>query len=85
MDSVKTTQSDNQPEEPVREEAADSTGNGASTPHSNIFAQQFTADDGGVPTDMYCPGCREEIHGSYLPIFFCPFLKSRFGATTVGL
>jgi len=42
---------------------------------SNILMQQVSEDEGGVPTDMYCPGCREEIHGSYLPIFFCPYCE----------
>jgi predicted RNA-binding Zn-ribbon protein involved in translation (DUF1610 family) len=36
------------------------------------MSQQYSSQEGGVPTDMYCPSCREEICGSYLPIFECP-------------
>lgn len=61
---------------PAPEETADKTKKSSGKRFSsNILMQQVSEDEGGVPTDMYCPGCREEIHGSYLPIFFCPFCE----------
>lgn len=39
---------------------------------SNVFSSQYSAGEGGMATDMYCPGCGEEIFGSFLSIFMCP-------------
>ena len=39
----------------------------------SIFARQYSASEGGMDTDLHCPGCGEQINGSYLPIFRCPF------------
>ena len=39
---------------------------------SGIFSQQYTPDEGGVPTEIFCPSCGDEICGSYLPLFRCP-------------
>jgi predicted RNA-binding Zn-ribbon protein involved in translation (DUF1610 family) len=38
----------------------------------NVFVQEYSAEEGGITTDMYCPGCGEEIEGSFLPMFRCP-------------
>lgn len=39
---------------------------------NNNLAQQYSSDESGMPTDMYCPACGEEISGSYLTTFKCP-------------
>ena len=44
----------------------------SSSIQSNVFAQQYTAEEGGVPTNLYCPDCGEEIEGTFLTIFRCP-------------
>jgi hypothetical protein len=38
----------------------------------SILTKQYSPYDGGVPTEMECPDCEEEITGSYLPVFKCP-------------
>ncbi|MEI6207677.1 MAG: hypothetical protein WCP20_12915 [Desulfuromonadales bacterium] len=55
-------------------EPEDSSKSGAkiNSAFPSMLAQQFSAADGGMVTDMYCPVCREEIFGTYLPIFECP-------------
>ena len=73
MKTIKAEPLEERTKEPAGEESPDNTEKSTVTSlHSNILAQQFTADEGGVPTDMYCPACREEIFGTYLPIFECP-------------
>jgi len=75
MEPIKTEATEERTNEPASEEAADnSEESSVASSHSNILSQQFTADEGGVQTDMYCPACREEIFGTYLPIFECPSL-----------
>lgn len=45
----------------------------SSNPDSpDIFSQQYSAEEGGMPTEIFCPSCGEEISGSYLPCFRCP-------------
>lgn len=46
--------------------------NQATSACPNVFAQKHSAEEGGMPTDIYCPACGEEISGSYLPMFRCP-------------
>jgi predicted RNA-binding Zn-ribbon protein involved in translation (DUF1610 family) len=66
------------PKEPAKEEAtADTDKNTASSLHPNFFAQQYSTEEGGIPTDMYCPACGEEIRGSHLPIFMCPHCENQ--------
>jgi predicted RNA-binding Zn-ribbon protein involved in translation (DUF1610 family) len=73
MKNIVTEQSASTLKEPATEESADITGaDSASPPPSNIFAEQHSAIEGGIPTDLYCPACGEEISGSYLPMFRCP-------------
>ena len=51
------------PDEPAAQPAPASHG---------IFSQQYSAEEGGMPTEIFCPSCREDIRGSYLPCFRCP-------------
>jgi len=70
MEPTRTEATEERTNEPAREETTDNSGESSATSsHSNILAQQYTANEGGVRTDMYCPACLEEIFGSYLPIF----------------
>lgn len=73
MKSIKTEPAEDRTQEPARKESTDNIEKSTtSTRHPSIVAQQFSVCEGGVPTDMYCPACREEIFGTYLPIFECP-------------
>ncbi len=42
----------------------------------NNLSQQHPSSKGGMSTDMFCPSCREEICGFYLPTFRCPHCSS---------
>lgn len=58
---------------PTEPEAATDATTVEATPNSpGIFAQEYSAEEGGKPTEIYCPACGEEINGSYLPMFRCP-------------
>lgn len=73
MKTIKSEPEEDRAEEPTKDETTDNTKKStAISSYPSIFAQQFTPGEGGVPTDMYCPACREEIFGTYLPIFECP-------------
>ena len=43
-----------------------------SSVHTSIFSQQYSASEGGISTDMFCPTCGDTISGTFLPIFRCP-------------
>ena len=68
MKATETEATDDRP----NESASNAGKSTESTITSNIFAQQYSAEDGGIPTDMYCPACGEEIEGSFLPMLRCP-------------
>jgi predicted RNA-binding Zn-ribbon protein involved in translation (DUF1610 family) len=85
MKPIKTEPAKDITKEPAREETTDNTEKSTATDlHSNVFAQQFTAEEGGVSTDIYCPSCGEEINGSYLPIFVCPSCEIQIWRDTNG-
>lgn len=65
-------QTENTHEAPRTEAAVDAEATSTSSTEPSIFAQQFSAAEGGMATDMYCPSCGEEISGSFLPVFRCP-------------
>jgi len=59
METIVTEQTESKLQEPAKEESADITGADAASPTlSNIFAQEHYAAEGGIPTDLYCPGVR---------------------------
>ena len=61
-----------EPSTPSPEPAVDAT---VATPTPNIrgvYAQQYSKEEGGMTTEIFCPACGEEICGSYLPLFRCP-------------
>lgn len=79
MEPIKTEATEERTNEPARKETTDNREEfTATSQHSNILAQQFTADEGGVQTDMYCPACREEIFGTYLPISITKDVEEKY-------
>ena len=52
--------------------APDPTAAASNQNSPGIFSQQYSADEGGMSTEIFCPSCGEEIRGSYLPCFRCP-------------
>jgi predicted RNA-binding Zn-ribbon protein involved in translation (DUF1610 family) len=72
MKEIEAASTENDRNEPAKEKPTDNSEKNTASTHPGILAQQCTVADGGMATDMYCPACREEIFGTYLPIFECP-------------
>jgi len=54
METIVTEQSASTLNEPAKEESVDKTGaDSASPPPYNIFAEQHSAAEGGIPTDLF--------------------------------
>jgi predicted RNA-binding Zn-ribbon protein involved in translation (DUF1610 family) len=78
METIETEPAGAASESSIQEEATTTTRINSGSPlHPNFFAQQYTAAEGGVPKDMYCPSCGEEISGFHLPIFMCPHCENQ--------
>lgn len=70
---MKSAETDDKTPKPATEESSNQAVKDCnSSNHQSFFAQQYSSSEGGMLTDMYCPGCGEEISGSYLPVFMCP-------------
>ena len=56
----------------MKETSGTTAGDAAASLRRNFFAKQYSANECGIPTDIYCLACGEKIYGSFLPTFKCP-------------
>jgi hypothetical protein len=68
---MKSAETDDKTKIPATEESANQTVKDCNpSTHRSFFAQQYSSSEGGMPTDMCCPACGEEINGSHIPAGF---------------
>jgi len=74
MEAIEITSAEDSTKETAKNETTDTP---ESQQYPSFLARQYPVSEGGMETDLDCPGCDKEISGSYLPVFKCPHCESQ--------